>query len=73
VSKEPYIYDTHEACARYRTFDAANDDWIYGTRYATMGKIRRIRAEEVGPRIFVEKKYLEDGWTKKGFDPDNPA
>ena len=73
MTKAPYIYDTHDACARYRVYDIATDEYIYSTRYASMGRIKLIGGEETGPRVMIERKYLDHGWTKKGFDPDNPA
>lgn len=65
--------DPYDHCCRYRVYDAATDDYFYSTRYATMGRIKLIGGEEVGPRVKIDRKYLTDGWTKKGFDPDNPA
>lgn len=68
-----YIYDTHDDCARYRVYDMATDDYVYSTRYATMAQIKRIGAEALGPYVLIDKKHLTDGWTKKGFDPQNQA
>lgn len=62
-----------EDCYRYRVYDITTDEYIYGTRYATMGQINRIRAEAVMPGARIDVKYLAEGWTKKGFDPTNPA
>jgi hypothetical protein len=38
-----------------------------------MGRINRIGGEPVYPGARIDGKYLTDGWTKKGFDPDNPS
>jgi len=48
------------------------DDYVYSTRYATMHKINQIKADAVFPGRTIDRKYINDGWTKKGFDPDNP-
>jgi hypothetical protein len=62
MAKEP-IY-------KYRKYDIASDDYVYSTRYATMGQINRIEAEAIGPTVkVVDSKHLTDGWTKKNFDP----
>jgi hypothetical protein len=61
-----------ETCYRFRVYDMATDDYVYSTRYATMTQINRIRAEAIYPGEYVHGKYLNDGWTKKGFDPKNP-
>jgi hypothetical protein len=65
--------DTEEVCYRYRAYDMSADDYVYLTRYATMHKINQIKADDIHPGRLIDKKYINDGWTKKGFDPDTPA
>ena len=62
-----------EDAYRYRIYDRDLDDYRYSTRYATMVKIKQIGAEPIYPGIRISKTYLMDGWTKKGFDPNNPS
>jgi hypothetical protein len=62
-----------EMAYRYRVYDVAIDEYRYSTRYATMTQINRIGGQplyETGAE--VSYKYLTEGWTKKGFDPNNP-
>ena len=59
-----------ERVYRYRCYDVHTDEYVYSTRYATMARINRIGAEAVHPsEIFLDSKYLKDGWTEKNFDP----
>src|SRR3954471_6572326 len=61
------------AVYRYRFYDVACDEYMYSTRYAQMGRTNRISGEPVYPGATVDSKDLTDGWTRKGFDPDNPS
>jgi hypothetical protein len=64
---------TNEVVYRYRIYDIATDEYIYSTRYATMKKINRIKAEPLdNTSVLIDPRYLDDGWTKKGFDANSP-
>jgi len=55
---------------KYRHYDIHSDDYVYATRYATMGQINRIGGEPIyGTAAFLDRKHLKDGWTEKDFNP----
>lgn len=61
---------TMEQVYKYRHYDIQSDEYVYSSRYATMHKINQIKGDPVyGTGIFLDAKYLKDGWTEKNFEP----
>jgi hypothetical protein len=56
----------------YCVYDITIDDYRYSTRYATLPRINKLGGEPIYPGTRIDAKHLTDGWTKKGFDPQNP-
>jgi hypothetical protein len=59
---------------RYRVYDVTKDDYVISTRMATREKIHLIQAEVLpDTETKIDSSLLEDGWTKKDFDPNTDA
>ena len=59
---------------RFRTYDAAKDDWFISTRMATREAIESSKTLELipGTEAEIDSKYLLLGsWTDRNFDPRN--
>jgi hypothetical protein len=56
---------------RFRTYDAANDDWFISTRMATREMIEKSKVLELIPytEAEVDSKWIIDGYTDRHFDP----
>jgi hypothetical protein len=57
---------------RFRTYDAAKDDWFISTRMATREEIESSKTLELvpGTEAEIDSKHLLLGrWTDRNFDP----
>jgi len=59
---------------RFRTYEAANDDWFVSTRMATREAIESSKTLELIPGTEAEieaSHLLAGGWTERNFKPKN--